>query len=123
MSPSHLTTSQGSDIEETKPVKIAWHKHISSSFGATYAFSLDILLCGELVAPRRLNNKTVKPSCTLKADLDVSNINAIQGKDGHWYKRVDFEIEMTVIGTALDFALIVQGKRVQHGKVETEVED
>lgn len=53
----------------------------------------------------------------------MSNINAIQGKDGHWYKRVDFEIEMTVIGTALDFALIVQGKRVQHGKVETEVED
>lgn len=84
---------------------------------------MDILLCGELIAPRRFNTNTVKPSCTLRANLDVSHMIPFQGLDGNWYKGFSFEIEMTVIGTALDFALIVQGKRVQHGKVEAEIED
>ncbi|KAH7414561.1 hypothetical protein DE146DRAFT_763391 [Phaeosphaeria sp. MPI-PUGE-AT-0046c] len=115
--------TRGDDIEETKPFKVGWCKHIPADSSPNLAFSLEILLCAELIPPQRHNSNTVRPSCTLKANLDVSHIPAIQGLDGNWYKRVDFEIEMTVIGTALDFALIVHGRRVQHGRVETELED
>lgn len=40
-----------------------------------------------------------------------------------WYKLIEFEIEMTVIGTALEFALIFQGKRMNHSQIETEFEN
>ncbi|KAF2463866.1 uncharacterized protein BDR25DRAFT_272389 [Lindgomyces ingoldianus] len=113
---------RGDDIEETKPVKLGWHKHISADYGSTYSFAVDISLCGELTPPKRYNN-TVRSSCTLKADLDISHIPIIQGFDGNRYKRAHFDIEMTVIGTALDFALFVQGKRINHSQVETEFED
>lgn len=54
--------------------------------------------------------------------MDISSLRSIRGRDGKNYKRIDFSIEMTVIGTALEFALMYQGKRVGHSSVKAQID-
>jgi hypothetical protein len=54
--------------------------------------------------------------------MDISNLRAFKGADGKYYKRIDFAIEMTVIGAALEFALMYQQKRVGHSSVKAQVD-
>lgn len=99
-----------------------WAKHrLASNSGPRQSVSLEISLCGDLTPPNIVTS-SVRSSCTIRAQLDISQTPIIQGVDGKQYKLVEFEIEMTVIGTALEFALIFQGKRMNHSQIETEFE-
>lgn len=54
--------------------------------------------------------------------MNISSLRPFKGTDGKMYKKIDFSIEMTVIGTALEFALMYQGKRIGHSSLQAQVE-
>jgi hypothetical protein len=67
--------------------------------------------------------QNVTSSCNIGCTLNISNMPEIVGADGNTYKCVNFEIEMKVIGTALEFVLIVEGKEMDQSHVEVEFEN
>lgn len=54
--------------------------------------------------------------------MNISNLRPFMGTDGKQYKKIDFSIEMTVIGTALEFALMYQDKRIGHSSVNAQID-
>ncbi|KAF2193120.1 actin-like ATPase domain-containing protein [Zopfia rhizophila CBS 207.26] len=117
---------KGDDIEEKKPVLLRWHCNILSSHvrpSSPYNFMNAILSCNDETPPPRFNENTVKTSCTIQSLLDISGLPDLKGRDGLDYKRVNYDIEMTVIGTALEFSLIYEGKRIGKQNVDVEFEE
>jgi hypothetical protein len=109
----------------TGPVRRTW---ISSVLyydtRLTYAFDKEILTCNSRSPPSRIA-KGVEQSCRLRTDnpIDISNIEITIGADGKEYKDVHHEVEMKVIGTAVEFTIIYNGKRVGRSQFSAKVVD
>jgi hypothetical protein len=117
---------QGDDILEQDPVLLNWSRKIEAAKKASlknYPFSIEIWSCGETIAPTR-KIEGVTPSCKVEAELDISSLPEIQDKNtGTLYKKLIFDIEMKVIGTALEFTLIYDGQRIGQQNITVDFED
>ncbi|ORY18632.1 hypothetical protein BCR34DRAFT_473300 [Clohesyomyces aquaticus] len=114
---------RGDDTEETSPVRLEWSRNLrTDQYGPSYLLQEKIYLCKDADPPSRMT-QNVTSSCNIGSTLNISQTPQIIGADGNTYKRLDFEIEMRVIGTALEFALIVQGKEMDQSQVEVEFEN
>jgi hypothetical protein len=56
-------------------------------------------------------------------DIDVTDQPEFRGANGTLYREVDFEVGMSIVGTALEFAIWYKGKKFGCNSVEIEVED
>lgn len=122
--PSLTTYHQGDNIDEAKPVRLPWHINVpTDQFCNQYPLSASIFTCNDRNPPTRQTN-TVRPGASIQSDkpMDISNLRPFKGSDGKYYKRINFAIEMTVIGAALEFALMYQEKRVGHSSVKAQVD-
>lgn len=116
---------QGENISESRPVRLHWHLYApASQYESTYPLKGTIHACSDPTPPPRYT-ESVRPSVKLESDsrIDVSRIAEFRGADGNSYKKINFDIEMSVIGTALEFALWHEGKRIGCRSLEAEVED
>jgi hypothetical protein len=73
--------------------------------------------------PRRTDD--VKRSCIIETvrPIDMANIVEQEGVDGEKYKEVHYELEVNVIGIALEFVMKYEGERVGHSSIRAEVQD
>ncbi|KAF2127837.1 actin-like ATPase domain-containing protein [Dothidotthia symphoricarpi CBS 119687] len=115
---------RGDNISDAKPVRMPWHANVPVQEHREF-FSLGVLIqtCKEKDPPAR-QTALVRPGFRIESDegIKLANIRPHKGADGRFYKRIDFEIEMKVIGTALEFALMYQGQRIGHSQTEAEVD-
>lgn len=116
--------SQGDNIDEAKPVRLPWHINVSAEqFRDSYPLSASIFTCNDRDPPtRQISSVRQGSSIQSEKSLDICNLRSFRGTDGKQYKKIDFSIEMTVIGAALEFALMYQGKRIGHSEVQAQVE-
>lgn len=115
---------RGDNIDEAKPVRLSWHINASTEkYRNHYPLSASIFTCNDRVPPTRLIS-TVRPGPSIRSEkpVDISNLRSFKGVDGKYYKKIDFSIEMTVIGTALEFALMYQGKHIGHSSVKAQID-
>jgi len=106
-------------------VQLKWTINVSAEqFRSAYPLAASIFKCDDKAAPSRQTD-SVHQSSEIKSEkhVDISSLPTFRGTDGKLYKRIDFAIEMTVIGTALEFALMYQGRRIGHSQVEPDVDD
>ena len=87
-----------------------------------YPFSMHIYTCDLATQPTR-KTKDIKPGCKIEGQLDISGLPELRGKNGQLYKRLIFHVEMTIIGTALEFTLIFQKKRMGQQNVKVEFDE
>lgn len=120
-----LTLTQGDNIDEAKPVRLLWNLNVSAEqFRSAYPLTANIFTCNDKDPPSRQTNSVRQGSAIKsKKHIDIDNLKPFRGTDGKLYKRIDFAIEMTVIGTALEFALMYQGKKIGHSQVEPELDN
>jgi hypothetical protein len=106
-------------------VRLPWSLYIPvEQFRNTYPLAANILTCEDKEPPSRQTGSVRQGSeITSKNHIDVAKLKPLKGTDGRYYKRIDFAIEMTVIGAALDFALMYQGEKIGHSQVEPELDD
>ncbi|KAJ4406589.1 hypothetical protein N0V91_004532 [Didymella pomorum] len=115
----------GDNIDEAKPVQLKWTINVSAEqFRSAYPLTASIFKCDDKEAPSRQTD-SVRQSSEIKSEkhVDISSLSTFRGTDGKLYKRIDFAIEMSVIGTALEFALMYQGRKIGHSQVEPDVDD
>jgi hypothetical protein len=115
---------QGDNIDEAKPLRLLWNIIASAEqFLTSYPLKADILTCDDKYPPyRRTTSVRRGPGIKSKNQIDISNLEIFRGADGKLYRRIEFWIEMTVIGTALEFALMYQDKKIGHSHVEPELD-
>jgi hypothetical protein len=75
--------------------------------------------CENDVPPTR-HAPGIKKTAVIPIKLLASQLPNFKGEDGNEYKRMSYAIEMTVIGTALEFSLVLDGKRMGAQNVEVE---
>ncbi|KAF3051884.1 hypothetical protein E8E11_011099 [Didymella keratinophila] len=117
--------TRGTRVDETQPVKHEWYREVSAQrFRSTYAFVVPIVTSDDQNPPSR-RESSVRDGfdITSNAPVDVSQLKTYPGVDGEYYKKVHFALEMKVIGTALEFTVIYDGKRVAHREVAPEVDN
>ena len=124
--PTHTanTSAQGDNIDETKPVRLSWSINAPAEESTlAYPLKANIITCDDKDPPYR-RTSSVRQGSEIKSKngIDMSDLNTFKGLNGKRYKRIDFAIEMTVIGTALDFALVYQGNKIGHSQVEPELD-
>ena len=104
-------------------MRLLWNLNVSTEqFSDYYPLTANIFTCNDQEPPTR-QTSSVRQGSEIKSEsyIDISNLRVFKGTDGKSYKRIDFAIEMTVIGAALEFALMYQGKRIGHSQVKAEV--
>jgi hypothetical protein len=109
----------------TGPVRRTWNQFIfHTDTRLNYEFDKEILTCISRNPPSRMT-KGVERSCRLRTDkpIDISNIQITIGADGKEYKDVHHEVEMKVIGAAVEFTIIYNGKRVGRSQFSAKVVD
>lgn len=116
---------QGDKILESKPRSLHWRESIKTrgrSDSATLATS--IYTCDSASPPSRRTDE-VKRSCNIETvrPIDMSNIKEQEGVDGELFKEVHYELEVNVIGIALEFIMKYEGERVGHSSIRAEVQD
>lgn len=87
-----------------------------------YPFSVGIYTCDLATQPTR-KTKDIKLGCKIGGQLDISGLPELRGKNGQLYKRLMFDVEMTIIGMALEFTLIFQKKRMGQQNVKVEFDE
>lgn len=88
-----------------------------------YSLKAFISTCDDRVPPiRRTESVREGLEITSSSSIDVSSLQVLQGLDGKPYRKVHFDIEMRIIGTALEFALIYDGKRIGSSEVAAKVD-
>ena len=106
-------------------MRLLWNINASvEQFRNSYPLTANIFTCNDKEPPSR-QTANVKQGSAIKSEqpIDTSNLKIFKGTDGRAYKRIDFAIEMKVIGAALEFALLHQGKRIGHSQIEPEVDN
>lgn len=83
-----------------------------------------IYTCDSANPPSR-RTKAVKRNCVIETirPIDISNIVEQDGARGEKYKEVYYELEVNIIGTALEFVMKFRGQRVGHTSIQAEVQD
>lgn len=112
-------------MSSTKPVRYSWLESVHCSTPRdTYEFKKIIYTCRARDPPSRIT-ADVDESCRLKTDspISIANIQTSTGVDGKEYKDVPHDVEMKVIGTAVEFAIIYDDKFVGRSQLTAEVED
>ena len=105
-------------------MRLPWHINVSTEqFPNYYPLSASIFTCNDRDPPTR-QTSTVRQGSTIQAErpMNISNLRPFMGTDGKQYKKIDFSIEMTMIGTALEFALMYQDKRIGHSSVNAQID-
>ncbi|KAH6629649.1 hypothetical protein C7974DRAFT_394938 [Boeremia exigua] len=116
--------TRGTSVRETEPVLLSWYRDIpAEQYHKGYSLVSCISTCDDHVPPTR-RTSSVREGLEIKSDspIDVSSLKVFKGIDGRSWRKVSFGIEMKVIGTALEFALIYDGKRIGSSEVEAKVD-
>jgi hypothetical protein len=106
-------------------VRLPWGIVISAGqYRKTYPLAAKILTYKDKEPPTRQTDSVRQGSEIISEnDIDIEKLKPYKGADGKYYKRIDSAIEMTVIGAALEFALIYQGTKIGHSQVEPDLDD
>jgi hypothetical protein len=106
-------------------VRLPWGIVISArNYCKTYPLAAKILIYEDKEPPIRQTDSVRQGSeITSENDIGIEILKPYKGADSKYYKRVDFVIVMTVIGAALEFALICQGTKIGHSQVEPDLDD
>ena len=115
---------RGEVVTTGEPVRKNWHRHVKwSKEDDSYLLQEDIYSSSEMPPPSRLMEGVTKcGTITPGGRINLGRMSIVEGKDAKRYRKVEFETEMTVIGTALDFSLWFEGKRFASQTVQPEVE-
>jgi hypothetical protein len=122
---TYANSSQGDNIVDFKPVRRQWKHHaLLSQCDKGLSLNLIIYSCSDQ-DPTNRPTGSLRPSAKLEPDspIDVTSLPKFRGADGNIYKEIVFDIEMSIIGAALEFALWHKGKRIGCRSLEAEVED
>lgn len=106
-------------------MRLLWNINVSAEqFRNAYPLTANIFTCDDKEPPNR-QTSSVRQGSEIKSKnhIDIANLKPFKGTDGNFYKRIDFAIEMTVIGAALEFALMYQGNKIGHSQVEPELDN
>ena len=99
-----------------------WLREIPTlRLGSLYTLQENIYNCDSSTPPSRLNHQ-VRSNYYVESVLDISDTTTIQGVDKKEYKKLEFQVEMNVIGTALEFTLVFAGRRMGKCNVRVDFE-
>ncbi|KAF2675108.1 hypothetical protein BT63DRAFT_420337 [Microthyrium microscopicum] len=115
---------KGDEINSDHHVLKPWiQEHLLTEFNdqGKLAFRLTIYTCDLPDAPTR-RTSDVKSLCQIKELLDPTNFPTLKDTQDRPYKRIEFSLEMNVVGSALEFAVIYQGKRIVEKNVKMELQ-
>ncbi|KAH8725615.1 hypothetical protein GQ44DRAFT_771933 [Phaeosphaeriaceae sp. PMI808] len=116
---------RGDIMSSTKPVRHPWVEYVPCDIPKlNYEFNKSIYTCRARDPPSRIT-AGVEGSCRLQTDnpIDISSIVASIGNDGKQYKDIHHEVQMKVIGTAVEFAILYKGNQVGRSQLVAEVDD
>ncbi|KAF1850457.1 uncharacterized protein K460DRAFT_422933 [Cucurbitaria berberidis CBS 394.84] len=121
-----LKDIQGDKIPDTKPYSLLpWRESVPTKGGPTTAtIAVSIYACDSMTPPSRRDDN-VKRSCIIETTLpiDITKLNEHSGANGHTYKEVHYDLEVSVIGVALEFSIMYNGERVGHNQLQDEIKD
>jgi hypothetical protein len=109
----------------TKPVRHTWWNDVPTSISRdSYDVYTSIYTCHARDPPTRITPETTK-CCVVESDspLNITNLPTCIGADGKEYKEVPSILEMKIIGTAVEFAVIYDDKSVGRSQLAADVED
>ncbi|RSM15432.1 hypothetical protein CDV31_005025 [Fusarium ambrosium] len=113
--------TKGENVSTKAPVSHSWHRLYQTNDDFEETFDVAIYQCQEDTPPTRKND-TVNVWATIQCSLDVP----FWGLKDHWnkagvkVKRMDFNVEMVPSGASIEFAVIVNGKRVSQSGVQVQ---
>lgn len=116
---------QGDKILESKPHSLPWRESIRTNENTTTAtIAVSIYTCDSQTLPSRRTDN-VKRGCIIKTSqpIAISHLKEYTGADGQTYKEVHYDLEVSVIGVALEFSIMYNGERVGHSQLQAEVQD
>jgi hypothetical protein len=117
-SPPAPSLPQGTDITEAKPVKHSFY-YLFEQWDTVVSRSTRLEFSMSRTTPTGID-ESVKRLCeiTWQEPLDLSKFPIWHNKVGVAYRKVDFELEMTIEGAAVEFRVIVGGKQLASQNVD-----
>lgn len=109
-------------MSKGKPVTMSWEKFHPESRPCT-SFTIKMYECEAEDAPTRLTAE-VRQCETIIIPFSWSNLLVQDGADGKRFRRVQFDLKMSMLGMGkLDFATYVDGNMVARKNVSVKLGD
>ncbi|KAM6516180.1 hypothetical protein FALCPG4_014371 [Fusarium falciforme] len=111
---------KGENVSTKAPVSHSWHVlyETNSSFDGT--IKVTICQCQEDTPPMRKND-SVETWATIECSIDTPfwGLKDHRNKAGIRVKRLDYHVEMVPSGASIEFAVVVNGKKVGKSQFQT----
>ncbi|KAF2726578.1 hypothetical protein EJ04DRAFT_517742 [Polyplosphaeria fusca] len=115
---------RGDNIIEREPVSMDVRlDFLCEDYDTTYPYETKVYGCSKRDPPL-VKDENVKVSCQIRSGsgIEVSKLRKDIGADGKNYYVSTMKIEMTVIGTALEFRSFIGGEEIGHGNVDVDLD-
>lgn len=106
--------SKGDTIYESAPTSYRHEFEKCVSDGRPTTFRTSIYECGDDEAPKHLTPGKTHQIAEVKADfadIPEQSFQQVPGRNGQWFYKIPFEIEMTCYSAKRRFVLVYNGRR------------